>query len=242
MSKRNRLSILAVLLTVLGGFTAYANVISIPNGVITSGSATSYGGGYFSGDVFGPGFGISVGSYYPSFQEFSAPGTYAFNDSGGSYFGSGGGYVNSGGTHYECTSTVPPDFSDCNAGIEIHGSITLPNYGLSPPIDIVLTFPFTANASVSYDPKFEFCVNGCFFVNATGAGIATVTLGYGGHDGAYVFQSAQYEFFAVPEPATLTLAGVGLLAVNALRRRAASVAGRTWNTSRERGRRGHRFV
>jgi PEP-CTERM motif len=240
MSKRTRLGISAFLLAALCGFTARANTISIPNGVITSGFATG-GGGYFSGNVFGPGFGIFVGSSYPWLQEFSAPGSYPFVDNGSNYFGYGGGYVNPGGTYYECGSTVPPDFSDCNAGIEIGGTITLPDYGPSPPTYIVLTFPFTALAGVSYDPRFEYCANGCFFVNATGQGIATVTLGYHGNS-TYVVQSAEYNFFAVPEPATMTLAGLGLLAVILLRRRAANAAGRTSRTGRETHCPGHRSV
>ena len=208
--------IVTLSLALFAGSTARANFIQV-GGVITGGSATRTDGS-FSGSVFGPNF--SVFGSGPSHDWYvscllsptgpcSAPGSYSMFDgaatptseSGGPILDSAGGFLNG----FCCTTY---------AGISIQYTLVIPDPGPSPSSDMVLNVPFTALAEVAGSDN----QGNSFDLLATGAGIATVTLHHA-FENAYFLQSAQYDFFAVPEPATMTLAGLGLLAVILLRRR-----------------------
>ena len=112
--------------------------------------------------------------------------------------------------------------------IRISYTLNLPDPGPNPPSELVLTVPFRAFGELTgFDGQ-----GNRFYMLATGVGNATVTLDHAVQN-TYFLESAQYDFFAVPEPATMTLAGLGVLAVIGLRRRAASAGARTWRTSPE---------
>ena len=93
---------------------------------------------------------------------------------------------------------------------------------------MVVTVPFRALAELDGSDGQG---NSYHFL-ATGAGSATASFRHV-YRNAYLLQGIQYDFIALPEPATMTLAGLGLLAVVLLRRRAVSAAGRTSSTGRE---------
>ena len=225
MSKGIRWSILAFLLMAFCGFIARANTISIPNGVITSGSATR-GQGAFSGGVSGLNFGVSGnGSSYSMYMECYwsaclAPGSYRMLDgflASLEYLhgDSGGGSFVKDGISYGCGAPS----RNCDAGIMISYTLNLPDPGPSPPYEMVLTVPLSVNAAFGgYDDQ-----GNSFYLQATGVGKATLTLNHA-FDDYYFLRGAQYEFFAVPEPATMTLAGLGLLAVILVRRRVRRVS------------------
>ena len=220
MGKTNRLQlrVFAIIAALLWGFTAHAELI---------GQATNPGGG-FIGHVGGPGssYGISVSSRSECclFSFFVAPGSYTIFDGGGTFFGFGEAFMDENGIHHQCQGVSDRD--DCQVGIGVNYMLTLPDYGSSPPDVIALTVPLTFDDFVSYNPRF--CLDdppppscedyGPFSFSGGGSGVATVTLMYTG--AAYRFESAVYTFGSVPEPATMTLAGLGLLAVILLRCRA----------------------
>ena len=115
------------------------------------------------------------------------------------------------------------------AEIGIFYDLNLPDPGPSPSSDMVVTVPFSARAEVAGSDGLG---NSYLFI-ATGAGSATASLRHV-YQNAYFLQGIQYDFIALPEPATMTLAGLGLLAVVLLRRRGSSAAGRTSSTGPER--------
>ncbi len=238
MNKRNRLNlrVLVLISTLLGGFTARADLIQL-NGTITSGHATNTFGD-FNAFVHGQNFYVSgegpigylgnitscsaysgdcraPGSYYMS-EEVLGPIPDGFDPASG-----GGALITKDGIGLSCD--VPSGFYNsfdgptCGFDISINYTLNIPDPGPSPPQEMVLTAPLRVYAEF-YDP-YPVADGNEFYLRASGVGKATVTLDnvYENH---YVLQSAQYDFFAVPEPATMTLAGLGLLAVILLRRRA----------------------
>lgn len=229
--------ILGLTLTLLGGFTARASVVTF-NGAITGGSATRDGafGSDFTASIQGLNFSIhgegSSGSNGPNCMlgtQCVAPESYFMHDGaagpvpdGFSPY-SGGGFFSDNGTFFGCavSSGFHGPNNTCGFDINIFYTLNIPDPGASPPNQIFLTTPVTVLADVGgYDAS-----GNAFSLTATGAGIATITLQctsctLGNLPPLYFVQTAQYDFTPVPEPATVTLAGLGLLAVIALRRRA----------------------
>jgi len=215
-TSRLKLRCFTLSLPFLVGALAQASPI-VYTGVFTSGTLTRAGG--FSGTAQGSNFSVSVYTAYPGFfPDFAEPGTYTLFDGGGTGGlpnDSGGGYFFLNGTRYACNSTIPIDFSDCGSGFDIRTTFTLPNYGANLPFQVVLTAPFSGDGGFGDAPPG----GQDFYMTATGVGIATITLQRDGPT-SYTVRSAVYQFVDVPEPATLTLAGLGLLAVVLLRRNA----------------------
>ena len=226
---RIKLRVLALSLPFLVGALAQASPI-VFTGVFTSGTLTRTVGspGNFSGTAYGPGlsFDVYLNTIYPAFfPDFTAPGTYTLNDSagtGGLPGDTGGGYFFLNGTQYACSSTIPIDFSSCGSGFNLQTVFALPDYGSNLPAQVVLTEPFTGTGDFGNAPPG----GQDFYLTATGVGIATITLQRDGPS-SYAVRSAVYQFIAVPEPGTMLLAGIGLLAVILLRRRTANACPRT---------------
>jgi hypothetical protein len=106
--------------------------------------------------------------------------------------------------------------------------MSLPDFGYVMGFSIDFTAPFTAEVRFGRGSASE--CGGPYSLDAFGMGIAT-----GDH---YALQSAQYVF--TPEPATMTMAGVGLLAFILLRRRTASACAHIWRIDRGKPLAGHR--
>jgi len=231
--------IVRVLALILSGFAVHATPIVL-NGVVTSGSATRTTG--FSGTLQGLDFSLTgSGTSYNQFmkclanQACFAPGSYSMLDGAAGPildefspdFGSG--TFTKDGTLYGCG--VPSGLFrsfPCGFEIGVGYTLNLPDFGSSPPSELVLTTPLTVHAELGYEGlgcPAEFCE-----LIANGVGTATLTLDrvvIPGVGPLYSLQSAQYDFFAVPEPATMTLAGLGLLAIilSRFRSRAQTIIG-----------------
>jgi hypothetical protein len=140
MSKTNRLRAFAIVLTLLCGSTAHAELI---------GQATSYpNSNYFDGHVGEPGFGVFADSALSDFcchTVFVAPGSYLIQDGAHRAWG----FLDSDGTHFTCPS--PNDlYGDCSAGILIFYTLTLPDIAAPLFETIILTAPLTVDAWVGF--------------------------------------------------------------------------------------------
>ncbi|MBZ5677292.1 MAG: PEP-CTERM sorting domain-containing protein [Acidobacteriia bacterium] len=246
MNTRNSWKLSALtFLALFVGFAARADVIHIDDGVITGGGAIRDGGGtHFISGVRGQDFSVyGTTSFSSDWCLFNrpclAPGSYSVLDGASGplpdtySLGAGGGSFVKDGITYACDVSSGfhgPD-NTCGFEISIAYMLTLPDPGPSPPSQIFLTAPLTVHASFG-----GIDANGnTFYLDARGIGTATVTLQHYGlvdMPPYYFVQTAQYDFYAIPEPATLTLAGLGLLAVVWLCRRGSSAAGRTSSTDR----------
>jgi hypothetical protein len=213
-----------LVLTFLAGLSAQAAPILF-EGSISSGTASRgpipFGG--FSGNVSGPGFNVFLNGGAPGFYPDLTPGTHSINDGGGTGGGDccGGGSFDLNGNHYACSTSFPPFFSDCGSGFAIRYTLSdLPDFGFVRPFVIDFTAPFTAE--VGFGCAIRQCGSD-YSLHVSGSGIATVTLLYAPdsiNGDIYLFRGAKYVF--TPEPGTMTLAGLGLLAVILLRRRTAT--------------------
>lgn len=186
-------------------------VVSAHGGTILSGSAYrgmlgasfSISGSDFgySGQMPGPPYNLG-----PCIVACTAPGSYSFSDS---MFALSGDYMANGVVYaYNCNSEVYA----CYGGIHFSGVLTLPDLGASLPSTITVTAPFAASGSFSgmwhSSPPIDF----------QGTGIATITL-IETAPATYGFSSVRYAFVDTPEPATVGLVGLTLLALGLRRAR-----------------------
>jgi len=230
-----KLRVLTLVVTLFAGVTAQASTILF-EGSISSGTASQTPAAIWTGligNVSGPDFSVFINTrgYYNVNGQWGAnlkPGTNYIWVSGGTggEQGIGGGSFDLNGTHYACVTSYPLYRSTCGSGFDMWFTLSdLPDFGYVRGFSIDFTTPFTAEVGFGCGSTSE--CGGDYRLVAFGSGIATVTLDYrpalsGDY---YVFGSATYVF--TPEPATMTLAGLGLLAVILLRRRAASACAHT---------------
>ena len=114
-----------------------------------------------------------------------------------------GSYTVDGTTYnYSCNPGTA-----CGGGIDFSGFLTLPDFGLTPPLVLSVTTLFSSTGGIggvgtpqNPDPSLNF----------TGSGIATITLNENS-PGLYQFASATYTFTTVPEPTSGTLAMIGVV-------------------------------
>lgn len=230
-----KLRVLTLVATILAGATAHAAPILF-EGSISSGTATQTPAAIWTGlngNVSGPDFNVFINTrgYYNVNGQWGAnptPGTnniWVTGSTGGEQ-GIGGGSFDLNGTHYACATSLPLYFSTCGSEFDIWYTLSdLPDFGYVMGFSIDFTTPFTAEVGFGCGSASE--CGGDYRLVASGSGIATVTLGYRPdlRGDYYVFESATYVF--TPEPATMILAGLGLLAVILLRRRTASACAHT---------------